>query len=307
MNSNSSIEFLEHTVITLSVKVTGYTESFDISDYNSLDRSDSERVKAWLENEHPRRGDIKVLLTSPLGTTSVLLPFRKHDFVNAEGYSSWPLMSVHYWGENPFGRWTLTVLFNSSQGTAEVSGVKMDLFGTDEVPEAVRRIPTQCHPQCSRGCSGDGPQNCDVCRNLRMADTLECITVCPPGTAVSDDRHGYCLEWSSPSGNNSGHILESSTEGAAVSQTTSSQTVKDISKSVVAGGVAGFIAVILVVILAVLLCVLAYVVFGKRPFRYKIFSEDTSQNDVESRASSLSLNSNGTCTEYLPPVDQEMT
>ena len=54
------------------------------------------------------RGDIQVELVSPNGTKSILLPYRNYDFVNVEGYDSWPFMSVHYWGENPQGTWTIT-------------------------------------------------------------------------------------------------------------------------------------------------------------------------------------------------------
>ena len=92
--------------------------------------TDIDDLYSWLEASHPRRGDIKILLTSPQGTTSTLLPYRNYDYINANGYSSWPFMSVHHWGENPVGRWTLRVYFKSTSGYVSVSGVRMTLYGT---------------------------------------------------------------------------------------------------------------------------------------------------------------------------------
>ncbi|XP_072899632.1 PC3-like endoprotease variant B isoform X1 [Hemitrygon akajei] len=60
------------------------------------------------------RGDLSIHLTSPNGTKSELLGFRKID--NSKmGLNSWTFMTVHSWGENPKGKWELTItdLFGS--------------------------------------------------------------------------------------------------------------------------------------------------------------------------------------------------
>ena len=54
------------------------------------------------------RGDIQIHLSSPSGTRSTLLALRPHDS-SRNGFHSWPFMSVHYWGESPFGVWTLEI------------------------------------------------------------------------------------------------------------------------------------------------------------------------------------------------------
>ena len=87
-------------------------------------------VYDWLEDSHPKRGDIKVELVSPSGTKSTLLPYRKYDFINAEGYDNWPFMSLHYWGENPIGTWTIHVYFQSSYGYVSVHVNSFELYGT---------------------------------------------------------------------------------------------------------------------------------------------------------------------------------
>ena len=194
INSRTSggITFLEHVVMTMSLRVRGYTHSYDYSDFvdELYSITDIDDLYDWLEASHPRRGDIKILLTSPQGTTSTLLPYRNYDYINANGYSSWPFMSVHHWGENPVGRWTLTVYFKSYSGYVSVSGVQMTMYGTTLTSQAVTNIPSVCDSACARNCSGTGPNHCDACRHLRVAATLQCVTSCPSGTT---QYSRYCL------------------------------------------------------------------------------------------------------------------
>ena len=138
-SSADQIFSLEHVVVKISLSIQGvsYYSTFDYDDiydyYGDL--------YDWLENSHPRRGDIKIELTSPSGTNSILLPYRNYDFVNAEGYDNWPFMSIHFWGENPVGTWTLKITYKSTSGYVSMSGLSMTLHGTATVPTAVSSIP----------------------------------------------------------------------------------------------------------------------------------------------------------------------
>ena len=141
-SSNDQITSLEHVVARMSLYVRGYPYSseFDYDDFYDAIYDyyyDIDRIYDWLQSPHPRRGDIKIELTSPHGTTSVLLPYRNYDFVNEEGYDDWPFMSVHFWGENPVGTWTLKITFKSGSGYVTMSGLSMTLYGTATVPTAV--------------------------------------------------------------------------------------------------------------------------------------------------------------------------
>ncbi len=140
------------------------------------------------------RGDIRVELTSPSGTRSVLLDYRDSDS-NSGSYTDWPFMSVHYWGENPNGQWAVTFLFRGSTGSAAVSVVSITFYGTDVTPQAVQNIPNLCDGACARGCSGPGAEDCDACASLRDAETLDCIDTCPVGYV---NRNGYCYDSSLP-------------------------------------------------------------------------------------------------------------
>lgn len=188
--TEKSIAFLEHVVVTMTLNVTDYGREYSYDDIEEL-YPDIDAIYDLLEDDHPRRGDIKVELTSPHGTKSVLLPYRNNDYVNKEGYGNWPFMSVHFWGENPIGTWILTITYKSLFGHVEVGEfLSMTLYGTKTVPLSVQNIPPHCNSACARDCSGEGSENCDVCSNLRIASTLECVDSCPNGTHLYKK---YCL------------------------------------------------------------------------------------------------------------------
>ena len=104
-------------------------------------------------------------------------------------------MSVHFWGEDPTGDWTLTVRNRGSNGTLEVSNIQFTFYGTTAVPQVISRIPDQCDDACLRGCAAAGPEYCDSCRHYRNTTTLECLNNCPEGLK---ERNRYCFSASDP-------------------------------------------------------------------------------------------------------------
>ena len=138
-SSLDQISSLEHVIVTMSLSIEGVTPYLEY-DYDNIYDYEGD-IYDWLEDSHPRRGDIKIELTSPQGTKSILLPYRNYDFINAEGYDDWPFMSVHFWGENPIGTWTLKITYKSGSGYVSMSGLSMTLYGTATIPTAVSSIP----------------------------------------------------------------------------------------------------------------------------------------------------------------------
>ncbi len=194
MSYSGDIQFTEHVVVTLSF-------DFDI-DY-------AEYVYYYNHFYHDYfyypidydittgRGDIQVELVSPSGTRSVIFPYRPRDGLPSD-LTDFPLMSVHFWGEDPHGVWSMrATTFMALQFPLTVSGVTMTVFGTAETPAAVARIPATCDQVCTRGCAASGPQYCDACAEsyVRNAATLECMSECPSGFAI---RSEYCYDPESP-------------------------------------------------------------------------------------------------------------
>ncbi|KAK3853126.1 hypothetical protein Pcinc_022851 [Petrolisthes cinctipes] len=99
-----------------------------------------EHVQARVSLRFLPRGNIKIQLISPSGTSSTLLFERPRD-VFSEKFDDWPFLSVHFWGEKAVGRWRLVV---TNAGTRQVHkpGVliqwQLVLHGTRERPGRLR-------------------------------------------------------------------------------------------------------------------------------------------------------------------------
>ena len=162
----------------------------------------------------PKRGDIQIELLSPSGTKSILLPHREYDIVPyasyqtvlsiwgrladevpPDGYIEWPFMSVHFWGEDPSGEWTLTFRYRGLNNSATFEGLNIKLYGTLKIPEAVVDY-SDCNSTCVGGCAkGGSSEFCHSCTNRRDVETLECIDVCP---SDFEEVNGYCYDPNHP-------------------------------------------------------------------------------------------------------------
>jgi len=101
-----------------------------------------EHVRLNLTMSYSKRGAVAITLTSPQGTTTTLLTTRTGD-ESTKGFNNWPFMSVHTWGENPKGLWTLNILDTSPEGSynGTVQDVKLELHGTFDMPDHVAKAP----------------------------------------------------------------------------------------------------------------------------------------------------------------------
>eukprot|EP00934_Nitzschia_sp_Nitz4_P002403 Nitzschia sp. Nitz4//scaffold272_size25479//3836//8863//NITZ4_008307-RA/size25479-processed-gene-0.9-mRNA-1//-1//CDS//3329545219//2398//frame0 len=79
----------------------------------------SESVVVQLDLEHFSRGDLKIVLTSPQGTSSLLSPGERPENTQLGDEERWKLMTVRAWGENPNGEWTLSIVDISEGATEE--------------------------------------------------------------------------------------------------------------------------------------------------------------------------------------------
>ena len=221
---DGKVQSLEHVVITAGLYFDDISEDLDLIDYYELYYYINEYFYDYDYNitdysgyydysfsgfsgfgsgfadllQSGSRGDIQLELTSPDGTKSIVLPYRDYDLLPA-GYYNWPFMSVHFWGEDPNGRWVLTVRYRGVNGTVSLNNLTATFHGTYDIPEAVSQIPDECHQACARGCSAAGSQFCDACAvgYIRDAATLKCIDPdkCPTDYAI---RNGYCYDSRAP-------------------------------------------------------------------------------------------------------------
>ncbi|TFK15754.1 versican core protein [Platysternon megacephalum] len=99
-----------------------------------------EHVQFEATIEYSRRGDLHVTLTSPSGTNTVLLAERERD-KSPNGFKNWDFMSVHTWGENPKGTWTLRItdVSRRMQNEGRIVNWKLILHGTSTQPEHMKQ------------------------------------------------------------------------------------------------------------------------------------------------------------------------
>ncbi|XP_050531302.1 neuroendocrine convertase 2 [Daktulosphaira vitifoliae] len=111
-----------------------------------------EHVQAVITLNSTRRGDVELFLTSPMGTRSMILSRRPNDDDRRDGFTKWPFMTTHTWGEYPAGEWTLEVKFNTPK---EPSVEEND--ETTNIPEAITVSPM--HAQTSTSITNREPLN----------------------------------------------------------------------------------------------------------------------------------------------------
>ncbi|XP_012557310.1 uncharacterized protein LOC100202203 isoform X1 [Hydra vulgaris] len=93
---------------TIAVAINTTACSDTLSEIKTL-----EHVQVVLSLKHRHRGHLSVELISPSGTRTQMLKTRRND-KSTKGLKDWVFMSVHFWGEDPKGIWTLAVTDNSN-------------------------------------------------------------------------------------------------------------------------------------------------------------------------------------------------
>jgi len=96
-----------------------------------------EHVQAVISLNSTCRGDVEMFLISPMGTRSMILSRRPNDDDGRDGFTKWPFMTTHTWGEDPRGRWTLEVRFNTPSGVKQSGWIRewtLMLHGTRDAP-----------------------------------------------------------------------------------------------------------------------------------------------------------------------------
>jgi proprotein convertase subtilisin/kexin type 2 len=100
-----------------------------------------EHVQAIISLNSSRRGDTTLYLVSPSGTPTMILSRRPKDDEAKDGFTNWPFMTTHTWGENPRGKWLLVVRFQGGKSTPKdlkhrgtLKRFTLMLHGTKEPP-----------------------------------------------------------------------------------------------------------------------------------------------------------------------------
>ncbi|KAK3881522.1 hypothetical protein Pcinc_014041 [Petrolisthes cinctipes] len=95
---------------------------------SDADITSAEHVVATISLTHPQRRLLLIFIVSPGGTQSQILTQRPND-KSKEGFWSWDFLSVHFWGEDPRGKWKVAVK-NGSGRRGYLREVHLQVYGT---------------------------------------------------------------------------------------------------------------------------------------------------------------------------------
>lgn len=100
----------------------------EVSDALTITRAlQIDRVEVSVDISHPYNTDLEVVLRSPAGTESLLLP--ANPLGDASRDLKFTFSSTRSWGENSLGNWTLTVRDRSSTDSGILNGWTLRLYG----------------------------------------------------------------------------------------------------------------------------------------------------------------------------------
>ncbi|CAF4802964.1 unnamed protein product, partial [Rotaria socialis] len=101
-----------------------------------------EHVQLYVTISYTRRGALKINITSPHGTQTTLLSERDQD-TSTDGFKNWSFMSVHNWGENPKGLWTIKIMdaTGDMDNVGALEDFRLVLHGTSEAPHRMLAGP----------------------------------------------------------------------------------------------------------------------------------------------------------------------
>ncbi len=86
-----------------------------------------EHVGVRVQSTHGFRGDLRITVTSPSGTRSILQRF--NPFTGSGSLTDWTYYSTHHFFESTAGAWTVQVSDEETAGTGNVTSVSLILHG----------------------------------------------------------------------------------------------------------------------------------------------------------------------------------
>ncbi|XP_063830138.1 furin-like protease 2 isoform X3 [Ostrinia nubilalis] len=145
------------------------------------------------------RGNLRILLTSPMGTVSTLLFERPRDVISSN-FDDWPFLSVHFWGEHAEGRWTLQIVNGGNRHVNQPGILKkwqLIFYGTSIDPIRLRSkrpsaaAPPFAFPTAADGYDtiGDSFYNTDAFANYQNFPTLFAAGSDPEKAVARLDGH----------------------------------------------------------------------------------------------------------------------
>ncbi|XP_076350282.1 neuroendocrine convertase 1-like [Tachypleus tridentatus] len=163
-----------------------------------------EHVEVTVDIEYNNRGALDIFLLSPSGSVSMLLSRRQKD-ISSLGFRNWTFLTVHLWGENPKGNWSLLVRDKYGENYyGHINNVTLTFHGTRDQPDHMkngrRKYPNERDIEnvIDRKMEYDEDDEQFVTEEKQRGDTLNEIKSANGGEIDWKDLLGYQLRKSLP-------------------------------------------------------------------------------------------------------------
>ncbi|XP_021345029.1 proprotein convertase subtilisin/kexin type 6-like [Mizuhopecten yessoensis] len=136
-----------------------------------------EHVEIEVAFSATKHGAVEMDLTSPSGTTSHMLTLRQHD--THSGDKTWRFMSVHFWGENPKGQWTMKMSTPVYSESGKLYNWQLILYGTKYNPAFGRQHEDKQRIEVATSTTGRRSRKSDTTKekNGICQNTALCVIV----------------------------------------------------------------------------------------------------------------------------------
>ena len=119
--------FFSSGTVTVDTDIPDNSPNYISSNTEVTDAILVENVDIVVDIPHDFRGDLEIILTSPSGTESILS--EKHDDDGSD-FNNWRFSTVHNWGEDSRGNWTLTVEDQGNNDVGSFDEWELIIYGT---------------------------------------------------------------------------------------------------------------------------------------------------------------------------------
>ncbi|MGH8046077.1 MAG: S8 family serine peptidase [Chthoniobacterales bacterium] len=218
---------------------TGITRTFNLSASNIR----VEQVTVRMNINHTARGNLAITLTSPSGVASKLAEVHSD---SGDNYADWTFMTVHDWGENSAGTWTLKIADlsssnNSTGGT--LTAAELTVFGTTAAATNPAPVVQMTSPQDQGSYSIGASINLTAtASDLTLGGTAGVVTkveFLSNGSVVGTVTGApYTFNWTPPAaGNYTLSARATDSEGAVGNSGTVAITVANLPPTITAANV----------------------------------------------------------------------
>ena len=180
--------------VSLTDDPTNLASSFAVVNASAGRNFVTESVVVYLDLIHASRGDLRIVLTSPQGTESMLHPSKRPENSHLQEEERWKLMTVRAWGESPVGTWTLSLVDESAGIVSPCADIPFQ-YVWDQNDDSFDGAITTCATLESAGACAEGGVLYGLVTQLRVGNITAVNACCACGGGMPASSVNILRSW----------------------------------------------------------------------------------------------------------------